>query len=101
ALAFGEDLTELEDNVETVQQIYDGNYQFAVPPPEPTVQAHVDERGHVVLTWTNVSEKGVDPVTNENDFEGYKIYRSTDPTFLDPDAITNSRGVKPFPIGAP
>ncbi|MDX1429980.1 MAG: hypothetical protein R3282_06815, partial [Rhodothermales bacterium] len=101
ALAFGDDLRELEDNVETVQQIYDANYQFAVPPPEPTVQAYVNGKGHVVLNWTNVSEKAVDPVTNLNDFEGYKIYRSTDPTFLDPKTIVNARGISPFPLGAP
>lgn len=101
ALAFGQDLTELQDNVETVSQIYDANYQFAVPPPEPTVDAHVNEQGHVVLNWTNNSEKAVDPVTNRNDFEGYKIYRSTDPTFLDPRAVVNARGIEPFPIGAP
>lgn len=101
ALAYGDDLQQLEDNVETVQQIYDANYQFAVPPPEPTVQAYVNPEGHVVLNWTNVSEKAVDPVTNLNDFEGYKVYRSTDPTFLDPRRIVNARGISPFPIGAP
>ncbi len=101
ALAYGSDLQELQDNVGTVQQIYNGNYQFAVPPPEPQVRAGVNEQGHVVLTWSNVSEKAVDPVTNQNDFEGYKIYRSTDPTFLDPRTIVNSRGIEPFPIGAP
>ena len=101
ALAAGSDLQELQDNVETVQQIYDGNYQFAVPPPEPVVSASVNEEGHVVLTWSNISEKAVDPVTNQNDFEGYKVYRSTDPTFLDPRRIVNSRGVEPFPVGAP
>lgn len=101
ALAYGQDLSELQDNVETVSQIYNANYQFAVPPPEPTVQAHVNDRGHVVLTWTNNSEKAVDPVTNRNDFEGYKIYRSSDPSFLDPRTIVNSRGIEPFPIGAP
>lgn len=101
ALAYGQDLSELQDNVATVSQIYNANYQFAVPPPEPTVQAHVNEQGHVVLNWTNNSEKAVDPVTNRNDFEGYKIYRSTDPTFLDPRTVVNARGIEPFPIGAP
>ncbi len=36
ALAYGADLTELRRTVRTVQQIYDANYQFAVPPPLPT-----------------------------------------------------------------
>jgi len=37
ALAYGADLTELQRTVQTVQQIYDANYRFAVPPPKPTV----------------------------------------------------------------
>ena len=32
ALAYGADLAELRENVRTVQQIYNANYQFAVPP---------------------------------------------------------------------
>jgi hypothetical protein len=101
ALAYGENLTELQTNVKTVQQIYEANYQFAVPPPMPTVKSYINEKGNVVLSWDNVAEKGIDPVTNKNDFEGYKIYRSTDPTFLDPKKVSNAIGINPFPIGAP
>src|SRR5439155_22514045 len=39
ALAYGADLTELRERVHTVQLIYNANYQFAVPPPAPTVMA--------------------------------------------------------------
>jgi hypothetical protein len=38
ALAFGGDLDALRRRVKTVQRIYDGNYQFAVPPVRPVVQ---------------------------------------------------------------
>ncbi len=100
ALAFGGDLTELESTVETVQSIYNANYQFATPPPLPTVQAEAGD-GYVRLTWDNAAEKGVDPVTNRNDFEGYRIYRSTDPTFLDAQVITNARGTGPIGNGRP
>ncbi|MEM1126132.1 MAG: hypothetical protein AAGI71_05720 [Bacteroidota bacterium] len=82
ALAFGADLTELQSNVEVVQAIYNANYQFATPPALPTLQAHAGD-GFVTLTWDNVAERSVDPVTNRADFEGYRIYRSTDPFFLD------------------
>jgi hypothetical protein len=95
ALAFGADLDELRENVHVVQQIYNANYQFAVPPPRPTVQAEAGD-GFVRLSWDDVAERGFDPVSNENDFEGYRIYRSTDPEFRDPRVQTSGRG-NPLP----
>jgi hypothetical protein len=91
ALGYGADLTELRNTVGTVQQIYNANYQFAVPPPMPTLTAEAGD-GYVVLSWDDVAERGVDPVTGEFDFEGYRIYRSTDPEFRDPERITTGRG---------
>ena len=90
ALAYGADLTELRTTVGTVQQIYDANYQFAVPPPRPTLTAEAGDDS-VRLSWDDVAERGVDPVNAEVDFEGYKIYRSTEPDFLDPETITTGR----------
>lgn len=95
ALAYGSDLTELRTNVRTVQQIYDANYQFAVPPPAPTVEAEAGD-GFVRLSWNDAAERGLDPVSADYDFEGYRIYRSTDPSFLDPKLVTSPRG-NPFP----
>ena len=100
ALAYGDDLTELESNVETVQSIYNANYQFATPPPLPTVRASSGD-GYVTLSWDNAAERSVDPVTNRNDFEGYRIYRATDPNFLDAQVISNARGTGPFGNGRP
>ena len=100
ALAFGADLDELRTQVKTVQQIYNANYQFAVPPPVPVVRAESGDT-YVRLSWSDVSERGIDPVTRENDFEGYRIYRSTDPEFRDPKVITNARGTGPFGNGKP
>ena len=94
ALAYGADLTSCASTVKLVQQIYNANYQFAVPPPDPTVHAEVGD-GYVRLTWDDVAERGIDPVTRENDFEGYRIYRSTDPEFRDPQVITTGRGTGP------
>jgi hypothetical protein len=91
ALAYGADLRELRSTVQTVQQIYNANYQFAVPPPMPTVTAETGD-GYVRLSWDDIAERGVDPVTNDFDFEGYRIYRSTDPEFRDPELITTGRG---------
>jgi hypothetical protein len=55
----------------------------------------------VRLSWSDVSERGIDPVTRENDFEGYRIYRSTDPEFRDPKVVTNARGTGTFGNGRP
>jgi hypothetical protein len=82
ALAYGADLQELARNTQTVQKIYDANYRFAVPPKQPTVTAETGD-GYVRLSWDDVAEQTIDPVTSEQDFEGYRIYRSTDPDFVD------------------
>ncbi len=100
ALAYGEDLTELRETVQTVQLIYNANYQFAVPPPAPTVTAEAGD-GHVRLSWDDVAERGVDPVTNEFDFEGYRIYRSTDPEFRDPQIVATGSNALWLPNGKP
>jgi len=96
ALAFGGDLDELRENVKTVQQIYNANYQFAVPPKAPAVTAEAGD-GRVTLSWTDDSERSVDPVSSIFDFEGYRVYRSTDPEFTDPQVISNGQGTGPQP----
>ncbi len=100
ALAFGADLEELRTNVKTVQLIYNANYQFAVPPPQPNVTADVGD-GWVRLNWDDLGERGIDPVSLEADFEGYRIYRATDPEFRDPRVITTGRGTGPLGNGRP
>ena len=100
ALAFGRDLTELRTTTKVVQQIYKANYQFSVPPPMPTLNAYAGN-GFVTLNWDNAAERGFDPLTNSNDFEGYRIYRSTDPAFLDPQVIISGNGVDPIGNGKP
>jgi hypothetical protein len=91
ALGYGADLAELRQTTRIVQQIYAANYQFAVPPPLPTVTAEAGD-GYVRLSWGNESELGTDPVSYLNDFEGYRVYRSTEPDFQDPKVITSGRG---------
>jgi hypothetical protein len=100
ALAFGADLSELRRTVQTVQQIYDANYRFAVPPKRPTVTAEAGD-GWVRLSWDDVAERSADPVTGEIDFEGYRVYRSTDPEFRDPQVITTGTGSGPIGNGKP
>ncbi|MBI2416833.1 MAG: hypothetical protein HYV28_02850 [Ignavibacteriales bacterium] len=100
ALGYGKDLYELRTTTKVVQQIYKANYQFAVPPPMPTVTATAGNK-FVVLSWDNAAEKAYDPITGTNDFEGYKIFRSTDPAFLDPQIIYTGTGSSPIGNGRP
>lgn len=100
ALAYGADLQELRNTTKVVQAIYNANYQFAVPPPMPTVTAEAGDR-YVQLMWNDVAENSTDPVVTENDFEGYRIYRATDPEFRDPRVIQTGRGTGPIGNGKP
>ncbi len=91
ALLIGEDYDDLTLNAETAQDIYEKNYQFAKPPEKPTVTA-VPGDGKVTLYWDDAAESSYDPISESNDFEGYIIYRSTDPDFLDQQTITDAYG---------
>lgn len=98
ALLMGNDLRDLLLNSETSQRVLEANYRFAQPPPKPNLVAVPGDK-RVTLYWDDAAEKGTDPLTGLNDFEGYKIYRSEDPTFADVFTITDANGV-PF-LGKP
>jgi len=80
-----------------VQVIYEKDYRFAQAPIKPTLTATPGD-GKVVLTWDNISDtKTRDPfVGNVNDFEGYKLYRSTDKKMSDPMVITDGYGTPTY-----
>lgn len=92
ALLLGENLDDLLITAETVQRIYNANYRFFRPPLKPTVYAVPGDR-KVTLYWDLKAEYSVDPITGM-DFEGYVIYRSTDPTFNDIQKVTDGKGAK-------
>lgn len=85
------DISDLLKNKRTVQSIYDANYQFPTPPEKPQLTAVPGDR-QVTLYWDRRSELSVDPVLKIIDFEGYKIYKSTDPNFSDIFTITDGSG---------
>jgi len=91
ALLFGNDRDDLVRRKKTVQQIYNANYRFAKPPDRPRVTA-VPGDHKVTLYWDDKAERSYDPFLRENDFEGYRIYRSTDPSFLGSLVITDAYG---------
>ena len=91
ALLFGQDRDDLTKNKKTVQQIYNADYSFSRPPLKPTLTLYPSD-GEVTLVWDDVAESSYDPFLQEYDFEGYMIYRSTEPQFLESKVITDSYG---------
>ena len=80
-----------------VQIIYEKDYRFAQPPNTPTLTASARD-GYVMLSWDDDADKRTrDPfLGNINDFEGYKLFRSTDKYFSDAEVITDGYGTPMF-----
>ena len=47
------------------------------PPDIPEIQALYNHE-KITLTWNKKAEGSIDPLTGYSDFEGYRIYKSTD-----------------------
>ncbi len=89
-----DDILDLLKHKQTVQKIYDANYQFPIAPePVPTLSA-VSGDGHVKLYWDRKAEDAIDPVLKIKDFQGYKIYKATDYEFNDAFGVTDANGVR-------
>jgi hypothetical protein len=95
ALLFGNDRNDLIRRKKTVQQIYNANYRFAKPPDKPQVVAVPGDR-KVTLYWDSRAERSYDPFLQQFDFEGYRIYRSTEASFLENLVITDAYGKQTF-----
>lgn len=95
SLIFGDDKDDLVRTKRTVQQIYNADYRFAKPPEKPLLTAIPGDK-KVTLTWDNKAEKSWDPFLQKFDFEGYRVYKSTDPEFLESRIITDAYGRKTF-----
>ena len=82
---------------EIAQVIYERDYRFAQAPLMPTLTATPGD-GKVILTWDDRADKHTrEPLLeNENDFEGYKIYRATDKLMSDAEVITDGQGTTMF-----
>jgi hypothetical protein len=105
ATVYGQTAPEILTNKDIVQEIYDNNYSFAGPPrPEPKLTAVPSDK-KVTLYWTPEAENYFDTFINRKitggrggqapeafTFEGYKVYKSTDPNFLDAFTISGGRG---------
>lgn len=95
AWIFGEDESDFFKNRRTVQNIYDADYNFAQAPFMPTLTAIPgDER--VILTWDTVAVASFDRFSQTFDFEGFKLYKGTDPLLSDSRVISNIDGIPTF-----
>lgn len=95
ALAFGDDFRGVFKTKRVAQLIYNANYNFPRPPDKPTLSV-VPGDGKVTLYWDKKAETSLDPTLKEFDFEGYKIYKGTDPDFTDALQISDGTGQKVF-----
>jgi len=70
-----DDLLKTAENAITV---FNNNFKTPSSPTPPAVTI-IPEDEKITLVWEgNQSETSIDKLTNKNDFEGYRIYRSTD-----------------------
>lgn len=96
SVQLGGDRSEVLGTRDNALQAYLEDYQFAQAPITPTLTA-VPGDGRVTLYWDSEAENSFDQFLaglgrNPNDFEGYRIYRATDPAFLDAMSITDGFG---------
>ena len=92
AVLLGENEYDLFTTAKVVQKIYDSGYRFAKAPDKPVVTI-VPENGKVTLFWDDGAESSWDPAYGY-DFQGYSIYRSTDPGFNEIYTITDNFGIQ-------
>ncbi|RKY56660.1 MAG: hypothetical protein DRP96_10985 [Candidatus Neomarinimicrobiota bacterium] len=87
---FGNDWEDILKNKRTMQKIYDADYNFTKPPLKPNLRAVARDK-KVILTWDKMAELSIDPIYRE-DFEGYLVYKATDPSFNEIKTISDAYG---------
>lgn len=91
AVVVGDNDADYYKNVWQAKELYDAKFNGPVAPPSPSLSV-VPGDGKVTLYWDDSPETYIDPSTGENDFEGYKIYRSEDKGMTWGTKITDSKG---------
>ncbi len=90
------DFTDLMANTDIANKMYTYRFQGSGPPGPPNVGV-VGGDSKATLFWSSEpSENSVDVLTRRQDFEGYKIFRSTDLGLTWGDVITDAQG---YPAG--
>ena len=76
AVVMGGSLSELKDNTRQAQTHFDNGYIGTAPPPPPNLILTAGDN-RAFLTWDDSPETIPDVITGIEDFEGYRVYRST------------------------
>ena len=95
AWVFGADEVDFFKNRRTAQNIYNADYNFAQPPFTPTLTAVAGD-GRVVLSWDTLAVASFDRFSQTFDFEGFRLYKGTDPLLTDARLITDVNGTPTF-----
>jgi hypothetical protein len=77
AAVVGDDDADYYSNLWEAKKLFDARFNGPTAPPAPRLSAASGDR-RVTLYWDDIPEISKDPATGEQDFEGYKIYRSQD-----------------------
>lgn len=85
------DTTDLMENVRIAQDMYRLYFQGSGPPDPPEVHA-VPGDGQASLYWDASAEFSRDAWTGEQDFEGYRVFRSSDAGLTWGNPITDAYG---------
>jgi len=89
----GEDSTDLFNNAaEAFTMARDLHFQGSNPPATPKISGVAGDRKATLYWNAEPSETSLDIRTSEQDFEGYRVYRSTDRGATWGDPITNAFG---------
>jgi hypothetical protein len=92
AIICGDDEQDLLDNVQWIWDL-NATYWNGPNPPAPPIAKSYSGGQKVTIVWdAESSESSKDNVTGDNDFEGYKVYRSTDNGKTWGKKITDARG---------
>jgi len=76
ALVAGQTDQKLIENSRMAQTVYDNYFTGPTPPVQPGLTAYPGDK-MVKLVWGNAAEDSKDDMTGEEDFSGYKVFRST------------------------
>lgn len=92
---FGWDEEDFLRNRQVVQTIYNADYRFAQPPYVPTIKAEEGD-GYVVLSWDTLALASWDRFSQTFDFEGFRLYKGTDPLLSDARLVSDFSGIPTF-----
>jgi hypothetical protein len=92
AIVCGDNKQDLLDNVQWIWDLNAAAWNGPNPPAAPKLEAYAADQKITVIWDAEAAEQSQDNVTGEKDFEGYKVYRSTDQGKNWGKKITDSRG---------